>query len=131
MLSYMRGNLESMLKIYIYFIINEQKNIQKDNYIPYMSSMNLPRLKLCVLLTEHCCPAPMGAVRPMGTEQSLQRKGLGSLTQRKQQFAPSLMRLENGFIDRYKAKEGKEASIQCPRLVALHFFKFPIQKAEM
>lgn len=64
---YMCGNLGLMLKIYLYFIINEQKKKnQSDNFTYELSDRkNLPLFKLSALLPEPSCPASTGEVQQL------------------------------------------------------------------
>lgn len=111
MLSYMRGNLELMLKIYIFhhkWTKIFRRTITFHIWAQWQKESSVIQA-VCssdwaLLSSLHGC----SKTAFLGTEQSLQRKGLGSLSQRKQQFAPSLTWLGNGFNNKYKAKEGKE-----------------------
>lgn len=65
--AYMCGNLGLKLKIYMYFIINEQRYSERQlNFIDEFSDRkNLPLFKLSVLLTEHSPPAFSGEGRQL------------------------------------------------------------------
>lgn len=69
--AYMCGNLGLMLKIYIYFIINEQKYSERQFSFIYEFSdrKTLPLFKLSALLTEHSSPAFTGEVRQFSWAQ--------------------------------------------------------------
>lgn len=118
--AYMRGNLGLMLKIYIYFIINEQKYSERQlNFIyEFSDRRNLPLFKLSALLTEHSSPAFTGEVRQLSWAQHSPSRQKSCVAFNKEniapQFAPSLMGVGNSFINGCEVKEGKEISVRCP-----------------
>lgn len=134
MLSYMRGNLELMLKIYIYFIINEQKYSEGQLHSIYELNdrRNLPWFKLYALLTEHCCPAFMGAVRQLSWAQSnpCREKAWGAFHKENSSLLLPWHDLGTASTTNIKQRKGRNfhsMSTTC----SSSFLKFPIQKAEM
>lgn len=62
--AYMCGNLGLMLKIYLYFTINEQNQNQNDNFTyEFSDRKNFPLFKLSALLPKPSCPAFTGEVQ--------------------------------------------------------------------
>lgn len=95
--AYMRGNLGLMLKIYIYFIINEQKYSERQlNFIyEFSDRKNIPLFKLSALLTEYSSPAFTGEERQLAwaRRSPSRQKSWVAFTKENiaSQLAPSLM----------------------------------------
>lgn len=118
--AYMCGNLGLMLKIYLYFIINEQKKNQNDNFTYELSDRkNLPLFKLSALLPEPSCPASTGEVQQLFWAQKEKSWVAFSKANIALWFAPSPVCAGNSFIMGWEVKKEKEASIKCPYLLVL------------
>lgn len=113
--AYMCGNLGLTLKICLYFIINEHKKNQNDNFTyEFSDRQTLPLFKLSALLPEPSCPAATGEVQQLLWAQKEKSWVACSKENIASWFALSPVCAGNSFIMGWKLKKGKEASIKCP-----------------